>query len=64
MADKISVHLDMAQQDPAIPEIGPDECPACKVPAETGFGMAGGGYGVYSFCPQCGQMLSKCQVED
>lgn len=62
--DKISIHIDSAYQDPSIPEIGPDKCPTCNVEAESGFGLAGGGYGVYMYCPQCGSILSKIQVED
>lgn len=61
MADEVKVHLDMAGQNPAIPEAGPDDCPKCKVPYEVGFGLAGGGYGAYTYCPQCGGMLSKTQ---
>ena len=33
MADELKVHLDMAAQDPAIPDVGPDECP--KWPAHA-----------------------------
>lgn len=61
MADELKVHIDMAKQDPTIPEVGPDECPKCRVPYEVGFGLAGGGYGAYTYCPECGGMLSKTQ---
>lgn len=63
MSDKVSVHIDSSEQDKDLPNNIPDECPKCKVPAEQGFGMAGGGMGVYSFCPKCGQMLGKVQCE-
>lgn len=62
--DKIHVHIDAAEQRADIPEIGPDKCPKCNVEAESGFGLAGGGYGVYTYCPQCGAMLSKTQVHE
>lgn len=62
--DKIHVHIDIAHQDPSILETGPDMCPKCKVEAESGFGLAGGGYGVYTYCPQCGDMLSKIQIDE
>lgn len=62
--DKLLVHIDSATQHPDIPEAGPTHCPDCKVEAESGFGMAGGGMGVYTYCPSCGKMLSKTQVED
>lgn len=30
---------------------------------ETGFGLAGGGYGVYMFCVDCGFITSKTQTD-
>lgn len=38
-----------------IPPPGPP-CPKCKAPLYQGFGLAGGGYGVYELCetPGCG----------
>jgi hypothetical protein len=29
-----------------------------------GFGLAGGGYGAYSYCPVCGRILHKTQEHD
>lgn len=41
-------------------------CPHCKTELETGFGLAGGGYGAYVYCPndQCGKYFSKTQMHD
>ncbi len=61
--DKVSVHIDPSKQDQSIPEIGPENCPKCNVPYEVGFGMAGGGYGAYTYCPKCYAILSKTQDE-
>jgi len=62
MTDKnITAHLDLVDQDPSIPNVGPDRCPKCNVEYEVGFGLAGGGYGPYTYCPKCGDMLSKIQ---
>lgn len=36
-------------------------CPKCKEPLYTGYGMAGGGLGIYEWCVFCG-VISK--VED
>lgn len=36
-------------------------CPECKVPAECGYGLAGGGIGPYMYCPNCFMILSKSQ---
>lgn len=59
--DKIHVHIDSSAQHKSIPEQGPDLCPLCKVEHVVGFGLAGGGYGAYTYYPQCGMMLSKTQ---
>jgi hypothetical protein len=61
MADEPTFHLDLSEQDSELPEVHPDECPDCKVPAEMGYGLAGGGIGAYSYCPQCGKLLAKTQ---
>ena len=29
----------------------------------SGFGLAGGGYGVYMYCVACGEILTKTQTE-
>ena len=39
-------------------------CPKCGGETEDGFGLAGGGYGIYTFCPACGIITSKTQVEE
>lgn len=59
-----TIHIHSANQDPSIPDHGPDQCPKCKVDYEVGFGLAGGGYGGYTYCPKCGDMLSKTQERD
>lgn len=57
------IHISRRHKDPLIPDAMPDECPKCHVPPEIGFGLAGGGMGVYSYCPNCGDMLSKTETE-
>jgi hypothetical protein len=59
--DEPKFHLDFSEQDPELPKVHPDECSDCKVPAEFGYGMMGGGIGAYSYCPQCGKLLAKTQ---
>ena len=58
--DEMLFHIDSSVQDPNIPDT--DKCPdhPDAIP-EMGYGMAGGGVGVYSFCPECGKLLSKSQ---
>ena len=58
----VAVHIDYATQDPSIPQHGPDVCPTCGVDLEIGFGLAGGGYGAYTYCPEHG-VLSKTQTD-
>lgn len=39
-----------------------DRCPKClSTNLEMGFGLAGGGFGPYSFCPICGIVVNKSQ---
>lgn len=38
-------------------------CPQCKGPTKVGFGLAGGGYGVYTYCEKCGIVTDKWQEE-
>ena len=40
------------------------KCPDCGSPLEAGFGMAGGGYGPYSYCPRCETVSNKVQVDE
>lgn len=43
-----------------LPEYDPIAlCPHCAGPTESGFGLAGGGYGVYTYCPECERITSK-----
>lgn len=41
-----------------------DECPTCKGPITDGFGLAGGGCGVYGYCEKCERIIWKCVVEE
>lgn len=42
-----------------------DVCPKCKARTEPGFGLAGGGYGVYVYCPTEGcDYFAKHQLEN
>lgn len=37
----------------------------CSKPdEESGFGLAGGGYGAYTYCPECGAITWKSCEED
>lgn len=39
-----------------------DRCPKClSTNLEMGFGLAGGGFGPYTYCTSCGVVVSKSQ---
>ena len=68
MTDDIEIHIDPSEQQ--VPEI-PDgfdfvHCPRCKTDSiDTGFGMAGGGYGIYYYCANEGcHFFVKEQAEE
>ena len=68
MTDKPMFHIDAADKRPDLPDCGgADKCdnPQCPAPDfEVGFGLAGGGYGVYEYCEICGRVVSKTEVEE
>jgi hypothetical protein len=43
-----------------------DKCPHCGSELKVGFGLAGGGYGAYTYCPadDCGKYFDKTQERD
>lgn len=63
------IFIDMVDQEPDIPK--PEDRKPCEQPDcpgekgwETCFGLAGGGYGTYTYCPKCGQIIDKTQSPD
>jgi len=65
MSDKPYVHTDSANKRKDLPECGDhDRCPKCGGELEQGFGLAGGGYGVYTYCPKCEQVTGKTETSD
>lgn len=65
--EKITLFIDSSEKHEGLPEMGDhDLCPECKSELELGFGLAGGGYGPYTYCLNCGKVTSKsCEpIED
>lgn len=64
-AAKVGVHLDFTEKRSDLPDHDPgvrcSDHPSA--PPEDGFGMAGGGFGIYTYCPECGRVLTKSEVE-
>lgn len=40
-----------------------ERCPHCGGPTQVGFGLAGGGYGPYTYCDACEVVTSKSADE-
>ncbi len=59
-----TVHLSYANKRPDLPDAGLAKCPACGGDLQDGYGMAGGGFGVYQYCDPCGKIVSKTILED
>jgi hypothetical protein len=66
MADEkpIVIHISPAHKREDLPELNDDACPKCKGPTEMGFGLAGGGYGAYTYCEACNEVVSKTEESD
>lgn len=64
MTDKISVHIDSSEQRPDVLDHQVENCPTCGATVIDGFGLAGGGMGIYGYCPKCERVVWKCQIED
>lgn len=66
--DGITVFTDDLKKRPDLPECGATEghCPSCGTELKTGFGLAGGGYGVYEYCDNetCNDIITKSEVLD
>jgi len=66
-SDKPIFHIDLVATEEQKQSKAPllDKCPNCGTETEHGFGLAGGGYGPYVFCPREGcDYFAKLQVED
>lgn len=65
MTDKIVVHIDASEKRADLPEYDQmATCPHCGGETETGFGLAGGGFGIYAYCGRCERITSKSVTED
>lgn len=63
--DELFVHIDSTKKREGLPELDQGGvCPHCGGPTEDGFGMAGGGFGAYTYCEPCGVVVSKTTTEE
>lgn len=63
--DRWVVHVDASEKRPDLPEYSQAHtCPHCKGITESGFGLAGGGFGIYTYCSSCRMITSKSVIEE
>ena len=58
-----SVHISRSKIYKDIPQEQFQFCPKCGKECEQGFGMAGGGFGVYSYCEDHG-IVGKIEIKE
>ncbi len=60
------IHIDPLEKRAELPDVGNTDglCPECGGVLEDGFGLAGGGYGPYEYCSECGTVATKTVVEE
>lgn len=59
-SSKISIHIDEAKKRDDLPDLGASRLKCCDNPDITmGFGLAGGGFGPYEYCQNCGKIVAK-----
>lgn len=61
--DDFAVHVDSGEKRADIPEFQDGPCPFCGGEQATSYGLAGGGFGVYTYCGECQRVTSK-SIED
>jgi len=61
---RLAIHVDAAEKRAGLPELAPEDssCPHCGGELQTGFGLAGGGFGPYTYCEACRKVTSKTEV--
>lgn len=67
MVDGVVVHISRAHKREELPDLGKaGKCARADCPDEfeSGFGMAGGGFGIYEFCSVCQRIVSKTEIDD
>lgn len=64
-SDQIGVHIDSSEVRPQDKPPRPDgKCQYCGGETQQGFGLAGRGFGPYSYCETCSRVVDKCDLGD
>ena len=58
-----TVIIDMDKKREDLPDLHHDACPKCGSETDIGFGLAGGGFGPYTYCPVCEVVVSKSEEQ-
>jgi hypothetical protein len=65
---KTKIHIDYYTKNPALPNCGATDgkCQSCGSDLKSGFGLAGGGYGVYEYCDSadCNKVVTKTETTE
>lgn len=64
VSNEPTVHIDSSEIRKDILDYQVEDCPTCGTKVEDGFGLAGGGFGVYGYCSKCKRVVWKCSVEE
>lgn len=62
--DQIIGHIASAEVRDGILDHQVELCPKCGSQLIEGWGLAGGGMGVYGYCDPCGRVVWKCVVKE
>lgn len=63
--DKFQIHIDSSEIRKDLPGFDANgRCAVCGGETDTGLGLAGGGYGAYTYCIECNAILEKTETED
>lgn len=57
-------HITFSEKSEDIPNLGKEKDCCDKRKLDSGFGLAGGGYGPYNYCVNCGVIVSKTVLDD
>lgn len=67
MSNEKEVYVHIAKSEVRKDMIGVDNngrCARCHGELESGFGLAGGSFGVYLYCDKCGEVVQKTEIHD
>lgn len=64
MTDESHIHTSGSEVREGILDHQVEDCPKCGSSLEQSFGLAGGGFGAYGYCPSCERVVWKCVFDE